>query len=217
MNSRRSLKVCLRILADNEKVNTGVKRANYVVGKLLRGTGVNVSPGSSPTEHLDPLTERLTDNIDLDDAEINSIVDSFCISERGSPGQRSHLPPSYNSRQPQAPYSMGSAAPRQELSGSSASASFRSAPTSLRVPYPASSSLLVNSCVGDHDPHFASQQPSIQAEPPPLDHNLAINNPNAAYAVHLPQYDQDAAFNDIIFGLHSTEFSEWWPDFEVGL
>ncbi|KAK3077080.1 hypothetical protein LTS18_011259, partial [Coniosporium uncinatum] len=53
-NVMTALRACLNILQDNEKTNSGVHRANFVLSQLLRATGqehLRVSPDSERDIH----------------------------------------------------------------------------------------------------------------------------------------------------------------------
>jgi hypothetical protein len=94
-NTHKCLGICLTILEENEKINTGIKRANYVVEKLLKGTGLGTFHSKSESEeHGTIFGESVSDEIEVSPKEVASIIDSFSIVDRDSAAGR--RPPNGN-------------------------------------------------------------------------------------------------------------------------
>jgi hypothetical protein len=85
------LHLCLAILSESERINAGVKRASFVVNKLvfaLARRGPNPFPShiSGP-----PWGQVVTDKFDIDSARIFQIIDSFSLSSPDASAERSDL------------------------------------------------------------------------------------------------------------------------------
>lgn len=79
-NTHKCLYICRKFLVENERTNAGVKRANFVIGSLLRGTGLRV--GYDPTCDSPAPGDDISDEIEISSANINSIVYSFSLLSR---------------------------------------------------------------------------------------------------------------------------------------
>lgn len=175
-NTHKCLGICLKILEENEKINTGIKRANYVVGKLLKGTGLGTFHSTSESEgNGNIFGETVSDEIEVSPTEVSSIIDSFSMVDRDSAAGR--RPPNGNMQQSHLTTTSQQATPLDK--------NFLSAP-STSVSLGGSMTLS-----------------PLAALPRDMDPNMT-----GVY-----EYQDPDAFNDIIFGLHGTEFLDSWPDF----
>lgn len=169
-NSHKCLQICLKILEENEKVNTGVKRANYVVGKLLKGTGLGICHSILESgNHEDIFAETISDKIEVSPIEASHIIDSFSMVDRDYAAGRH--PQNGNMQQSNLTTTNQQTALQDK--------NLVSAPTfltSLRAT--AASSQEMNRDIAD-----------------------------------VYECQDSDALNDIIYGLHGTEFLASWPDF----
>lgn len=180
---QKCLHNCLDVLADSERINAGVKRASFVVSKLLfaiaRG-GPNPFP---PTDRLVvPWGELATDNIQLDPMVIPRIIATFSAS------------------------SPDAATEQSQLETMSSSAAFGAVSLSH-----------VDEEDRTHSPWDLDSGTAAQ-----LLTSLRTNtSAQSAVATPKPQHMQEpvalAPFPDIIFGLHSDEAFQSWPDFNNDL
>jgi hypothetical protein len=92
---QQCLHACLIVLDESEKINAGMRRAMYVVSRLLFAVARR---GPNPFPHqLDnaPWGQPVSDNFEIDSAAINAIIKTFSLSspdaatERPEP-ERSH-------------------------------------------------------------------------------------------------------------------------------
>jgi len=69
----------LRVLTESEKINAGVKRASFVVGKLLSIARHGPNPFPN-TISAPPWGEVLTDSFEIDSETVFRVIDSFSLS-----------------------------------------------------------------------------------------------------------------------------------------
>jgi hypothetical protein len=179
----RCLQHGLDVLVDSERINAGVKRASFVISKLLFAVARNGPNPFPPNDAMPaPWGEVVTDNIHLDPAVIPRIIATFSATSPDAAAEQSQLEVHPNEpglgghnrslgvegNAGQGPWDLDSGTAAQLL-------------TSLRTNTPA---------------HSAVATP----KPPPL-----------------PLADTPTPFPDIIFGLHSDEAFQYWPDFNNDL
>jgi hypothetical protein len=173
----RCLQRCLEDLADSEKINAGVKRASFIISKLLFAVARSGPNPFPPPEALSPpWGEIATDHLQLDSNVIPKIIATFQATSPDAAAEQSQLEVQAN--EPVLSTTdinhdnngLGGNGPWDLDSGTAAQLL-----TSLRTNTPAHSAV-------------ATPKPPPFPEPP-------------------------APFPDIIFGLHSDEAFQSWPDF----
>jgi hypothetical protein len=177
-------------MADSEKINAGVKRASFVISKLLFAvarSGPNPFPvkGNMPA----PWGEIVTDNIQMDPSIIPRIIATFSATSPDAAAEQSQLEvdpaePGFRGHSNTSMMTGAPAAPPQgpwDLDSDGTAAQLL---TSMRTNTPAHSTVAT-----------PKQQPLTLAGP-----------------------ETPAPFPDIVFGLHSDEaFLQTWPDFNNDL
>jgi len=187
-DAQQSLHICLGILSDSEKTNQGVKRASFVVSKLLFAvarSGPNPFP-ESEIHRREPWGETVNDRIELSREAMGMILNTFSTTSPDAAAEQSQL-----EVHPQDPGINGHPFQSQ---------------TQLTSPPPGSDPRTFN----DMDSGAAAQllaslrtnTPVISTAPSPkMTYNGGGN------------FDSVQAFPDTIFGLHNDESFQSWPDF----
>lgn len=186
----RCLQRGLDVMSDSEKINAGVKRASFVISKLLFAvarSGPNPFPvkGNTPP----PWGEIVTDTIQLDPGIIPRIIATFSATSPDAAAEQSQLEvhpnePGFGGQSNSMMTGAATAPPPQGPWDIDSDGTAAQLLTSMRTNTPA---------------HSAVATP----KPPPLS-LLGPENP--------------APFPDIVFGLHSDEaFLQTWPDFNNDL
>jgi hypothetical protein len=185
-DAQQGLHLCLGILSDSEKTNQGVKRASFVVSKLLFAVaraGPNPFPDSE-IHRREPWGETVNDRIELSREAMTMIISTFSTTSPDAAAEQSQLEvhpqdPGINShvfsQQQQLAATPGSHEPR----------------TFNDMDSGAAAQLLAS---------LRTNTPVISTAPSPKIYNGGT-------------FDNMQALPDTIFGLHSDESFQSWPDF----
>lgn len=193
-SAQKSLHFCLGILSDSEKTNQGVKRASFVVSKLLfavaRG-GPNPFPDSE-NHRREPWGEVIDDRIELSREAMSMIISTFSTTSPDAAAEQSQL-----EVHPQDP-------------GINGHPSFHQAQAQLQL------------ASGDQQQPPRSFNDMDQGTAAQLLASLRTNTPviSSAPSPKMNPYsalDSVQAFPDTIFGLHNDESFQSWPDFNEHL
>jgi hypothetical protein len=102
------LQNCMAILEESEKTNAGVKRARFVVSKLIFAIGKKSAITFPPGNMVAPWGEVLSDKFVLDTPATIQIISSFSLSSPDTTGGRSewdsHVDPGLNTPAPSGAY-----------------------------------------------------------------------------------------------------------------
>jgi hypothetical protein len=180
----KCLQHALDVLVDSERINAGVKRASYVIHKLLFAVARS-GPNPFPPQDAMPAPwgEVVTDNVHLDPTVVLRIIATFSATSPDAAAEQSQL----------------------EVQANDLGLTGHSNAMIAAVAGPGQGAW-------DLDSGTAAQ----------LLTSLRTNTPaQSAVATPKPQNltlpETPAPFPDIIFGLHSDEAFQSWPDFNNDL
>lgn len=193
-SAQKSLHFCLGILSDSEKTNQGVKRASFVVSKLLfavaRG-GPNPFPDSE-NHRREPWGEVIDDRIDLSREAMGMIISTFSTTSPDAAAEQSQL-----EIHPQDPGINGHPFSQQGQSQLTSPSGEQQPRTFNDMDQGTAAQLLAS---------LRTNTPVISSAPSPK------MNPYSGSA-----FDNMQAFPDTIFGLHNDDSFQSWPDFNEHL
>jgi len=230
-NVMTALRACLNILQDNEKTNSGVHRANFVLSQLLRATGqehLRVSPDSERDIHT--WVPTMDDSFEIEPANIDPIIESFSMSHPapntggGSggggntnigthpssrlPRSMLHIPPTGTA------HTTTTTTTGQDSDSKTASATTTTTYTSptpnTLIPTP--DTLPPSAHLSSHHHHQQQQQQQHQQQ----QHQQSIAMLDMSVGENFADGDL-STFNDIIFGLHGNFGGGMvvpWPEFD---
>lgn len=185
----RCLQRALDVMADSEKINAGIKRASFVISKLLFAvarTGPNPFP--SQMQMSAPWGEVVTDHIQLDPSIIPKIIATFQATSPDAAAEQSQM----------------EILPNEPLMGGHSSSMMTGIPAAPpQGPWDL-----------DSDGTAAQLLTSMRTNTPA---HSAVATPKP-HSFSLSGHETPAPFPDIVFGLHSDEaFLQTWPDFNNDL
>ncbi|QDS71093.1 hypothetical protein FKW77_009103 [Venturia effusa] len=200
-SAQKSLHICLGILSDSEKTNQGVKRASFVVSKLLfavaRG-GPNPFPDSD--HRKEPWGEVIDDRIELNREAMTMMISTFSTTSPDAAAEQSQL-----EIHPQEPGINGHAFSQQGQAqlASPSSGEQQQQPRSFNDMDQGTAAQLLAS--------LRTNTPVVSSAPSPKMN--AYGGAGGGVSV----FDNMQAFPDTIFGLHNDESFQSWPDFNEHL
>jgi hypothetical protein len=190
-SAQQSLHICLGILSDSEKTNQGVKRASFVVSKLLFAvarSGPNPFPDSE-IHKREPWGETVNDRIELSREAMVMIISTFSTTSPDAAAEQSQL-----EVHPQDPGINGHVFSQQaQQQRQLTSPPLGSEPRTFNDMDSGAAAQLLAS--------LRTNTPVISTAPSP---KMTYNGGT---------FDSMQAFPDTIFGLHSDESFQSWPDF----
>jgi len=184
------LHICLGILADSEKTNAGVKRASFVVSKLLfaiaRG-GPNPFP-ETEVHRSAPWGETVNDKIELSPGTMSRIISTFSTTSPDAAAEQSQLEVHPSDPGIQGPFIPDNIRGYTTMDSGTAAQLL----ASLRTNTPA---------------QVISSAPSPKIYP---GNGNPAGGPNGTLVDNMMSM---AFLPDTIFGLHNDESFQSWPDF----
>lgn len=203
-SAQKALHVCLGILSDSEKTNQGVKRASFVVSKLLfavaRG-GPNPFPDSE-NHRREPWGETIDDRIELSREAMSMIISTFSTTSPDAAAEQSQL-----EIHPQDPGMSGipSSFHQQSQTQLSSPHQQQQQQSADQQPHPRTFNDMDQGTAAQLLASLRTNTPVISSAPSPK-----MTSYNGAF-------DTVQAFPDTIFGLHNDESFQSWPDFNEHL